>query len=279
MLVDTHCHLNFRAFKDDVDEVVKRTLDAGMKVINVGSQYSTSKRAVDLACQHIRQLYAAVALHPIHLFDVEVDEDEVKFHSRKEEFDRKQYEELAKDPGVVAIGENGLDYYRFPEGVDQKEVIAKQKDTFRKHLDLARDLELPFIVHCRSPKQKPDWAYEDIVEILKEYPGMQGVIHCFTASIPVARQFLDIGFHISFTGIITFPNAKDLVEVVKYVPLDRILVETDAPYLAPQQYRGKRNEPLYVRHVAEKIAEVKGVSYNEVEAQTTKNAVALFRLE
>ncbi|MDP2789958.1 MAG: TatD family hydrolase [bacterium] len=277
-LIDTHCHLNFNAYKDDLDAVIKRTLDAGMRVINVGSQSSTSKRAVELAQQHPGKLFAAVALHPLHLFETYVNEVEIPFKTREEVFDPKFYGDLAKEPGVVAIGECGLDYFRVPEGVDVETLAKKQKDTFLQQIYLAQEHNLPLILHVRASKEDPQGAYLDLLEVLQHANYTRGVVHCYTGDLDTARKFLDAGCMLSFTGIITFPNAKDLLEVVKFVPLDRVMVETDAPYLAPQPVRGQRNEPLYVQYVAQKIAEVRGLQVSDVEEQTTANAVAFFNL-
>ncbi|MFA6587467.1 MAG: TatD family hydrolase [Patescibacteria group bacterium] len=279
MLIDTHAHLNFNAYKEDIDQVISRTLNAGMKVVNVGSQFSTSKRAVDMTQKYPGQMYAAVALHPIHLHETYVDEVEIPFKSREEKFVEADYEKLAKEKGVVAIGECGLDYFHMPEGLDEKEFTNKQKEVFIQHIDLAKKLNLPIILHCRSTKVDPDRAYLEMLEVLKQENFNNAVIHCYTASLEVAKKYLEAGFMISFTGIITFPNAKTLWPVVDFAPMDRIMVETDAPYLAPQTVRGKRNEPLYVRYVAEKIAELKSISFNQVEEKTTENAIKFFNLK
>jgi TatD DNase family protein len=277
-LIDTHCHLNFNAYKDDLDAVIQRTLDAGMRVINVGSQSSTSQRAVDMAKQYPGKFFAAVALHPLHLFETYVDEVEIPFKTREEVFDPQFYGDLVKHPGVVAIGECGLDYFRVPEGVDEATFTKKQKETFLQQINLAQEHDLPLILHVRASKTEPNRAYLETLEVLQHAGYNRGVVHCYTADIDTARKFLDAGFHISFTGIITFPNAKELLPVVQFVPMDRIMVETDAPYLSPQPVRGKRNEPLYVQYVAQKIAEVKGLQVSAVEAQTTENAEFFFRL-
>ena len=277
-LIDTHCHLNFSAYKDDLASVITRTLDAGMRVINVGSQNTTSQRAVDLAKKYPGKMFAAVALHPLHLFETYVDEVEIPFKTREEVFDPTFYGELAKHPGVVAIGECGLDYYRVPDGVDEAAFVQKQKDNFLKHIQLAQERNLPLILHVRASKAEPNRAYLETLEVLQHAEYNRGVVHCYTADVDTARKFLDAGFHISFTGIITFPNAKELLPVVQFVPMDRIMVETDAPYLSPQPVRGKRNEPLYVQYVAQKIAEVKGIQVSAVEEQTTKNAETFFNL-
>lgn len=280
MLIDTHAHLNFSGFKKDVDEAIKQSIQAGVeKIINVGSQYSTSQRAVALAKKYPGQLYAVVGLHPIHLFEVEVDEVEVPFKSRPEEFDADKYEALAKEKGVVGIGETGLDYFHQPQSVDSHIFKDKQKKIFLEHLSLAKKLDWPVVLHCRGVQDNPAGAYQEMLDILQDFGYQKGVIHCFGAPWEIAKQFLDLGYMISFTGIITFPNAKILMPVVKNTPLDRMMVETDAPYLAPQAKRGQRNLPQYVKYIAEKIAEIKGISYDEVAEKTTENAIEFFNLE
>lgn len=261
MLIDTHAHLNFRAYRKDRPEVIARCLKEGMKVINVGSQQQNSLAAVELARQYPGNLFAAVGFHPIHVVDTDfVAPDFEKLLAENEKY-------------IVAIGEVGLDYYRLPEDKRLKEeTISKQRETFRFFIGLARQHSLPLILHCRD-------AYADLLEELKGAELKSGgVVHCFLGNRSLARKFLDLGLHLGFTGIITFADNNELLEVVKEVPLDRILIETDAPYLAPGPFRRQRNEPPYVRYVAEKIAELKGISYDEVVRQTAENAVRLFRL-
>jgi len=276
-MVDTHCHLNFSAFKNDSAEVIARAKSAGVSdMILVGSQWDTSERAVKMA-DNTPNLYAAIALHPIHLFEQEVDEEETHFTTRAEVFDMEHYKALAKSSSkVVAIGECGLDYYHFPVMVSKDEVKLKQRELFEQHIKLATELDLPLIIHCRE-------AYDDLLNILYQWRGtsgqLRGVAHCFLGTKEQAKKFLDLGFYLSFTGIITFKNANpELLEVVKETPLDRIMVETDSPYLAPQAYRGQRNEPAYVVEVAKKIAEIKGMILDEVDSITTTNTNNLFKM-
>ncbi|MEK7639844.1 MAG: TatD family hydrolase [Patescibacteria group bacterium] len=277
-LIDTHCHLNFNAYKDDLDAVIKRTLDADMRVINIGTQRDTSKVAVDLAQKYSGKLFASVAIHPVHLHSQHVDEEESSFNTREEQFDHAYYKHLAMQPGVVAIGECGLDYFRIPDGVDEKIFKQKQKDVFLQHIQLAQEVDKPLILHVRASKDNPQGAYLDLLEVMQHANYTRGVVHCYTGDLDTAKKFLDAGCLLSFTGIITFPNAKQLLDIVKFTPLDRLMVETDAPYLAPQQFRGKRNEPLYVQYVAQKISEVKGLQVSVVEEQTTVNAENFFAL-
>jgi len=276
-MIDTHCHLNFSAYKNDGAAVAERAYAAGVtKLINVGSQWETSQRAVELAAVN-SNFYAAVGLHPIHLFEQEVDEEETHFTTRAEVFDYQKYFALARSSTkVVAIGECGLDYYWWPKDKTQAEVKAMQAELFSRQIDLAVDLNLPLITHCRE-------AYIDLLNIIKSHlkngQSVRGVSHCFLGNRSEAREFLKLGFMLSFTGIITFKNVNpELLEVVKETPLDRIMVETDAPYLAPTPYRGKRNEPAYVVATAQKIAELKGLSLAEVDEITTNNAIGFFNL-
>ncbi|MBI5733889.1 MAG: TatD family hydrolase [Candidatus Kerfeldbacteria bacterium] len=277
-MVDTHCHLNFRAFKDDLEACLSRASEVGVNyMINPGSQYDTSKRSVELAKKY-DNLYAAIGLHPIHLFAMEVDEGEDHFATRAEVFDYEKYRDLAKpDSKVVAIGECGLDYFHLPPGRTIAEVRAVQIELLKQQIKLATDLNLPMIFHCRE-------AYEDLLEVLQaEVKQGQlpqgGVVHCFLGDREQAQAFLDLGLLLSFTGIITFKNVKpELIEVIKQTPLDKIMIETDAPYLAPAPHRGQRNEPAFVAEVAKKIADIKGISLAEVDKTTTENAQRLFRL-
>src|SRR3989344_8478292 len=243
-LIDIHAHVNFNAFREDGDAVIRRTLDAGVGMILVGSQYDTSKRAVEYAERYKEEaVWAAVGLHPIHVaeeFYVDAQEIESEgvpgFKTRPEVFDYAKYKTLAEHPKVVAIGECGLDYYRVGKNEADKQ---KQTEVFRKQIQLAREVKKPLIIHCRN-------AYDDLHAILKEEKagpaqgGQGGTIHFFAGTWADAQKFLDLGFHLSFTGVITF--ARDYDETLKNAPLDRIMVETDAPYVAPVPYRGKRNE-------------------------------------
>lgn len=283
MLFDTHCHVHFNAFKDDMDDVVRSALEKDVAMITVGTQKDTSANGVKLA-ERYDKVWASVGLHPSHLLPGYVDEDEVAFRSRNEEFDPNYYRELLRHPKVVAVGEMGLDYYHENPDVPLDEMKKLQAKAFEAGARLAMSEKLPIIIHCRD-------AHDDQIELLTKIYGpyvdddpVRGVIHCFTGTTQDAERYFNLGFFISFTGIITFPPRKSDVEagketlqdVVRWAPLDRILVETDAPYLAPVPMRGKRNLPEYVRHVAEKVAELKGLSPEEVEEQTTKNTLRLF---
>jgi TatD DNase family protein len=197
------------------------------------------------------------------------DEHEVAGVPTAETFDVEYYRALAQHPKVVAIGEFGLDYYRVPEGIDLEALKNLQKESVRQQLQFAVDMNKPVVIHCRD-------AHADQIELLKEQPGCRGVIHCFTGTAQEAAEYAKIGFLVSITGIVTF--GKNIMDMVREVPLEQMMVETDSPYLTPAPYRGKRNEPANVALVAQKIAEIKGVSFEEVARRTTENAIRLFGL-
>lgn len=270
MLIDTHAHLNFAAYKNDLEEVIKRCSDQKVGVINVGSEYKTSRRAVEMA-QKYENLWAAIGLHPIHLssstyYDKIDDSEEIEFKPSTEEYDMEKYRELAKNPKVVAVGEVGLDYFH------DKENIEHQKEIFKKQIKLAVEFNLPIIIHCRD-------AYKDVLEIIQEEKKkygekLRGVVHSYLGRLSQAKDFIDAGFYLGFNGIVTF--ARDYDKVLKNISLENILIETDCPYLTPLPHRGKRNDPTYVRFVAEKIAEVKKVDFKSVSEATSENAKKLF---
>ena len=274
MLFDTHAHLNFAAYKKDLEEVIKRCFDQNVEVINVGSQYSTSARAVEIAEKHSKGAYAAIGLHPIHLVSShireKVDEDEeFEFDSRNELFDAEKYRKLAKSKKVVAIGETGIDLFHNSHNLEE------QKEIFKNQIDLAMELNLPIIVHCRK-------AYPEVLEILKEKKKkyrekLKGVVHSYMGKRNLAPEFIKLGFFLGFNGIITF--ARDYDRTIKETSLDYILLETDCPYLAPVPHRGERNEPVYVKFIAQKIAELKGINEKEVIKITENNAKKLFEIQ
>ena len=278
--IDIHAHVNFKAFKEDGDAVIRRALDNDTWIINVGSQYTTSKRAVEIANQYEEGVYAIVGLHPIHLEESFHDEEETSgegFTSRKEEFDMEAYVELCKDPKVVGIGECGLDYYHFnPDNVE------KQKEVFIKHIELANKVGKPLMLHIRNNYENLDYnAYDDAIEILKKYAKVKGDVHSFEGSLEDAKNFMDLGFTVSFTGAITYPPRKkgwtcNYNELIKEIPLDMIMTDTDCPYLAPVPHRGERNEPVYVIEIYKKIAETKGLPLEEVSQAIVSNAKRVF---
>src|SRR3989344_4121567 len=259
---DCHTHVNFVAFKDDADVTIKRAQDAGVGMIMVGTQFDTSVDAVKVAESH-DNVYAAIGLHPIHSTKSYHDEKGLgeggkEFPSRGEVFDAAKYEALAQSSKVVAIGECGLDYYRLEE--DTKKT---QEETFVRQIEMANRLNKPLMLHIRN-------AYEDSLAVLKAHAKVKGDVHFFAGDWSIAKQFLDFGFTLSFTGVITF--ARDYDEVVKNTPLDMLLSETDAPYVSPKPYRGKRNEPAYVVEIVKAIAEIRSEPLEKVRDQLAANA-------
>lgn len=280
MFVDTHGHVNFNAYKDDGDEVVKRALDNGVAIIAPASQIDTSWRAIDYAERwKDPRLWAAVGLHPMHLQQNSTDESGVSGQptvmTRYEEFNRSRYEDLLKSDKVIAVGEIGLDYWRKPKNKGAQEKFkVKQRDTFIAQLDMAADHDLPAIIHCRV-------AHEDLLEILKNHPitkkvNPPGVIHSYTGDIEQLHKFLDLGYYVGVNGLV---YSLDFVQhAIREAPLDRILLETDSPYLTPPQAQTERNEPVFVKYIAEAVAELKKTSLSEVETQTFENAKKVFRV-
>ncbi|MFA6254431.1 MAG: TatD family hydrolase [Patescibacteria group bacterium] len=270
MLIDSHAHLNFEDFANDWQTVIADCQKKGVWLINVGSQLGTSRKAIAIANQYEKGVYAACGLHPIHVSGS-------TFHP--EAFNIDEYRSLIKSSKkVVALGETGLDFFHSDKNIEN------QKKVFAKHLNLAQEFGLPVIVHARNSQDGRKDAYEEILKVLRapsselraQGTELKGVIHCFGGTLEQAKAFLDLGFYIGFTGVITFPKTENLAVVVKSLPLNKILVETDSPYLAPSPYRGQRNRPEYVELVAREIAKIRGLEYNEIENQTFKNAIKLF---
>lgn len=252
MLVDTHCHLDFDEFNPDRVAVIERAEKAGVRYfINVGSSLGGSRKSVKLASEH-DSIFASLGIHPHHAGEVK-------------EGALAEIEELAKNKKVVAIGEIGLDYFKSPSAPE------KQKEIFVKFIELSKKLELPLIIHNRQ-------AHEDILDILERTysPPLSGVMHCFSGDRKLLERVLETGLFISFTCNLTFKNAKSLREVARHVPVERLLLETDAPFLAPQAHRGKRNEPAYITELRDVLSELLGLSKDEIEEITTDNAVRLF---
>lgn len=254
-LIDTHSHLDEQAFEQDLDDVLQRAQQVGVETIfTIGITAETSRRAVLLA-EKYPQVYAVVGVQPNYV-------------SQARSGDWEIIEELARHPRVVGIGETGLDRYWDYAPIDQ------QQEWFDRHLDLSRQIGKPFIVHCRE-------AEADVVAQLQRAAGkgpLRGVMHSFCGNADTARQCLDLGLHLSFAGMLTYKRSTDLRQVAAAVPLDRLLVETDSPYLAPVPHRGKRNEPAHVVETARCLAEALAIPVEQLAAQTTRNAVELFSL-
>jgi len=279
MLIDTHAHVNFRAYKDDAKEVLQRSLDAGVWVVNVGSQIDTSRQAAELAGQFEQGVYAVIGLHPEHTHSQYVDEEETHFKTREEDFKEAFYSELASHPKVVGIGECGLDYYRLPEDKTQHDQIKeKQIEVFKKQIRFAKAHDKALVVHSR-PEKGSDELYHDMLQVFEEekVEGMRVVVHSYTHEPQFLEKFLEYGAYVSFNGIITFDKTGNMKKLVEMCPLDRMLLETDCPYLTPVPNRGKRNEPMFVKFVAEKVAEIKSLPVKEIEDATFNNAKNLFK--
>ena len=283
--IDIHSHVNFKAFDEDRDEVIRRALENNTWVINVGTQIDTSRKAVEIANQYEEGVYAIIGLHPIHTGASFHDEKELGpafakasdgqrraegFMSKGEEFNEDVYRELLKNKKVVGIGECGLDYYRCTP-----ESILKQKEAFIQQIELANEFKKPLMLHIRHGVNHAEHnAYADALEILKQHAKVKGNVHFFAGTFEDAKAYLDFGFTLSFTGVVTFTHDYD--EVIKNTPLNMIMSETDSPYVAPVPHRGKRNEPSYVKEIVKKIAEIKGLSEREVAETIIVNAKRIF---
>lgn len=252
MFIDSHCHLDrldFAALGQDLPAALQQARDRGVHhFLCIGVDLETFPQVL-AAAEAYEDVSASVGVHPLHMESLEPEIAKLI--------------ELAAHPKVVAIGETGLDYHY------GQEVPADQQRRFRKHIEAANTCNLPLIVHTRDAKA-------DTIRLLKEEQAKAGVLHCFTEDWPMAEAALDLGFYISFSGIVSFANAKALREVAQKVPLDRMLIETDSPWLAPVPYRGKTNQPAYVVEVAETIAKLRGIAVEEVGRQTTENFRQLF---
>ena len=282
MFFDSHTHIQFSAFGEDYKEVIARALASGVGLVNVGTQRDTSKRAIEIAHEFENEpVYATVGLHPIHTEksfhdaqELGIGEKAQEFTSRGEQFDFDYYKKLAEDKKVLAIGECGLDYYHLGD-----ETKKKQAEVFIAQIEVAKAVGKPLMVHCRN-------AFPDLIQLLTTHYSLlptphPGIAHFFTGTVDDAKQLLALGFSFSFGGAITFPPRKGKTEgdydaAIKYIPVDRILSETDAPYVAPALHRGKRNEPAYVIEVVERLAWLKGVQPEEMKAQIRENAKNVF---
>jgi TatD DNase family protein len=269
---DTHAHVNFNAYKEDSSEVIERAIDHGISMMLVGSQYSTSRRAIRLAERYPENVWAAVGLHPFHLEEQSIDEEEGEgFVTKQEEFDENQYKELASHESVAAIGEVGLDFWKLPKERAQ-EIMERQKKTLFAQCKMASELQLPLLFHCRG-------AHQELIGLLREWQkqfSVRGIIHCFTGTQEEAHEYLAMGFFLGLNGIIF--KLPHLQEVIKSIPQDRIVLETDCPYLTPPPHDPKeRNEPLFITHIAEKVAAIRNEPIEQVASFTSQNARDLFK--
>lgn len=255
-MIDSHAHVAFYQFDGDREAVIARAREANVKWIEVGTDIEQSKKAITL------HDWVTVGVHPSDIAEG-VDWEEVR--------------RLAAAPNVVAIGEVGIDLHH-------QDNLEEQLEALTKFVGLAREKDLPVVFHVRNPVKSPGGdhgasAHDEMIKFLREHQGIEGVMHTFSGTKQQAQQYLELGMYLSFSGVVTFPNAGEIAEVAKTMPLDRMLVETDCPFLAPQPVRGKRNEPAYVKYVVEKIAQLRGISSEEVEKATEENTRNLFRLK
>ena len=252
MLIDTHCHLNSHKFDDNLLEVINRALNNDVQtMIVVGYDHETNHRAIKLAEQY-PFIYATVGFHPTEAKDI-TDKDFAELVS------------LLSHKKVVGIGECGLDFYW------DKEHVEKQIQVFQRQIELSKEYNLPLIIHMRD-------ASEATYNVLSDYHDIKGIMHCYSGSAQMVPLFTDLGLHISIGGPVTFKNGRVPKEVAKIVPLERLLIETDSPYLSPHPYRGKTNEPMRVKLVAEEIAQLRELTYKKISEVTTKNAIELFNI-
>ena len=249
-IIDSHVHLNNEQFDEDREEVFKRIKENLEFVVNIGYDLESSEIGVEYSNKY-DFIYCTVGYHP----------DEIEGYSEENE---KKLEELTKNPKVLAIGEIGLDYHWMTRPKEE------QWDIFRKQMKLARRTKKPVVIHTRE-------AMQDTVNILNEFPDITGILHCYPGSVETAKQMID-RYYLGIGGVLTFKNAKKLMDVVKEIPLERLVIETDCPYMAPTPYRGKRNEPIYTSEVAKKIAEIKEISYEDVVRITNENTRKAYKM-
>jgi TatD DNase family protein len=277
-IIDVHGHVQFPIFDNDRQEVIRRAREAGVGMIAVGTQASTSEMAIEIAHQFPEDIWATVGFHPNHA--VGPAKAGVNWHHDKneqaetepEDFNIKVLRDLAKDPKVVAISECGFDLFR-----ETDSRIAQEK-VFAEQANLASELNKPLMMHCR-PSKGTDNAYEYALEVLKDkgFISLPKIMHFYAGSLDMAKKLSDLGFYFTFGGVITFSKSYD--EIIKYLPLDRIFAETDCPYVAPQSHRGKRNEPAYVVETARKLAELKGLEFEKTADELHRNSVKIFNLK
>ena len=275
-LIDSHCHLHFPAYKETLPDVLARMVSGGVWAVTVGTTASTSEQGIKFTREH-ENVWCTVGYHPEHLTSNFHDESE----GEHEPYDFDRLKALASDEKVVGIGETGLDFYRIDPELKREEAEQLQEDVFRQHIALAEEADKPLVIHCRE-------ASERFIRIIKDEKSkgrkIRGVMHCYTGDWEEAERLLDLGLWISFTGIITFgvkksmDPAKHVHRVIERMPIDKMMIETDAPWLAPDPHRGGQNEPAFVEFVARKIAELRKMEYEEIAKITTENALRFFGL-
>lgn len=274
-LIDSHAHLDFEQFRDDFDDVLARASESGVeKIINIGANLERSHASITLA-EKYANVFAVVGIHPEEAVGV-------KFETVHDDLMAL----IKSSDKVVGVGETGLDYYNAGgsnlrgesrgNGLLEAEIKEHQKKLFRIHVEIAKELELPLVIHIRNGDDND--AVNDAYELLVDSGYHRGVIHCFTLDYAWAKRFTDLGFNLGFTGIVTYKNSEEIQAAIESTSIERILIETDCPFLAPQKYRGQRNEPSYVTEVAKKVAEIKNLTLENVAKQTTINVEKLFNI-
>lgn len=261
--IDSHAHVNFSDFDTDREVVIKRALEAGIWVVNVGSDQESSEKAVEMAHEYEEGIYAVVGMHPTDIADLPAGG-----------FDYDFYKKLAQDLKALAIGEIGLDYHHFNEGDDVEALKARQKEVLIKFIDLANEVGKPVMLHCWDARpngpEVAGRAYDDLLEILTDHPVEErGIVHSFVGGFRTAKKFIELGYFIGLNGVVTY--TPDFNRLIIETPLEKMVIETDCPYLAPGAKKGKRNEPLFVEEVAVHIAKIKEISEGEVARATTEN--------
>lgn len=269
--IDVHGHIQFPVFDKDRKEVLQRAKESGVKMIAVGTQASTSRRAIEIAKEFPGDIWATVGFHPNHLVAEWHHDKNEQAETEPEIFDIEILRGLAKDPKVAAISECGFDFFRGSES--QKE----QARVFAAQVELAAELKKPLMMHCRPSKGSDD-AYVYALEILSDprFKDLKKIMHFYAGSLEMAKKLTDLGFYFTFGGVITFSKSYD--EIIKYLPLDRIFCETDCPYVAPQSHRGERNEPAYVIDVARRLVQIKGDDFDRVADELYRNSAEVFGL-
>ncbi len=277
--IDTHSHLNFKKFNEDAEQVILNSLENDVGMVIVGTNYKTSRKALDLANKYEKGIYATVGVHPIHLEDItEMTEDGREIiRVAKDEFNYETFLKLAQFEKVVAIGEIGLDYYYLKIDENLEKTKNKQKEVLWQQLSLARELDLPVIIHCRQ-------AHGDLLPLLKDFKDEfkdsfqssepWGVMHCFSGDEDLAWKYFNLGLIISFTGLITFSAQWD--DLIRKMPLSKLMIETDCPYMTPEPYRGKRNEPVFVELVGERVAQIRGEKIDNIAKVLMENSQRFF---
>jgi TatD DNase family protein len=274
-LVDAHTHVQFPIYDNDRKDVLARAKKKNIFMIAVGTQLTTSQAGIELARKYPDQVRATVGYHPNHVSKDWYHDIKEQHVSEREEFDRDVFQKLAQENEVVAIGECGLDYFRI-ENIDQDKIKAEQKRVFIEQIRIAESLKKPLMIHCRST-QGTDDAYEDLLSVVMSCTlSIPCILHFYAGSLEMTKKFVDAGFYFTFGGVITF--ARDYDDSIRHIPLSQILLETDAPYVAPKSFRGKKNEPAFIEETAQKLAEIKQIDYVTIQEITSTTAKKLFKI-